>query len=230
MSQLTEPTALIIGASRGLGLGLAERFLERNWRVVATVRDRARRTRLHELAATAEGRFEIEQVDIDIVAQLQTLRAHLDGRKIDLLMVNAGTGGTAGASFEERFFQVMKTNVLGAMAAVHHLCDLVREDGVVAVMSSEVGSIADNDTGGWEPYRTSKAALNQSLRSFAAERPNAPWSLTAVAPGWTRTELGGPDAPLDVDTSTRGTVDMLETRFGRRGIAFMNYKGDTLPW
>jgi NAD(P)-dependent dehydrogenase (short-subunit alcohol dehydrogenase family) len=124
----------------------------------------------------------------------------------------------------------MKTNVGSALSTLNHLNDLVRHDGVVSVMSSGLGSISNNTAGGWEPYRSSKAALNQSLCSFAAEHSDMPWSLTAVAPGWVRTDMGGQDAPLDVETSTNGIATMLEGRMGKRGIAFMNYQGDVLPW
>jgi NAD(P)-dependent dehydrogenase (short-subunit alcohol dehydrogenase family) len=145
-------------------------------------------------------------------------------------MINAGILGDESLTFEQRFLQVMKTNVVSVVAALRQLGELLRPDGVMAVMSSELGSIADNTKGGWEPYRSSKAALNQSLRSFIAEQLDVSWSLTAAAPGWVRTDIGGSNAPLDVETSTNGVVDMLETRFGKRGVAFMNYRGETLRW
>ena len=225
-----EKTALVIGASRGLGLGLTNRFLERGWRVIATERQGTKHLGLQDLAAETGERLEIERVDIDIEEELKGLRERLEGRRIDLLIVNAATIGDPEASFADRLLQVMKTNVVSVLSALHQLRDLVRDDGVVSVMSSELASVSDNTKGGWEPYRSSKSALNQSLRSFVAEQPDLPWSITAVAPGWVQTDLGGADAPLTVETSTNGVVDMLETRFAKRDLAFMNYKGDTLPW
>lgn len=222
-------TALIVGASRGLGYGLVQRFLERDWNVIATERPGSSRPDLRNLAAH-NPRLIVETVDIDREQQIKALSGRLAGRPIDLLMVNAGVSGDPDASFEQRLIAVMRTNVGGAMAAVRHLSPRVRTDGVVAVMSSELGSIADNTEGGWEPYRSSKAALNQSLRSFAAERQDTPWSLTAIAPGWVRTDMGGPDAILDVETSTNGVTDVLLARFSQRGLAFLNYRGETLPW
>ncbi len=224
-----DSTALIVGASRGLGYGLAQRFLERGWNVIATERQGSARPGLRNLAAN-NPRLTVETVDIDSADEIKTLYTRLAGRPIRLLMVNAGVAGDPNASFEQRLIAVMRTNVGGAMTAVRHLSPLVRADGVVAVMSSELGSIADNTQGGWEPYRCSKAALNQSLRSFAAEMHDAPWSLTAVAPGWVKTDMGGPEANLDVETSTNGVTDVLLSRFARRGLAFLNYRGETLPW
>jgi NAD(P)-dependent dehydrogenase (short-subunit alcohol dehydrogenase family) len=225
-----ESTALIVGASRGLGLGLTKELLGRGWRVIGTVRDPARGGVLQEFAAASGGRLEIEQADLDDLDQLAALRARLAGRALDVLMVNGGVSVRDEADFPRAFNQVMRTNVLGALTALKLLSELLAEDGAAAVMSSGLGSIEGNTSGGWEPYRASKAALNQSLRSLAAERPDAAYSLTAVAPGWVRTEMGGAEAPLDVETSVRGVADVLISRRGARGAAFINYKGETLPW
>ncbi|WP_410014834.1 SDR family NAD(P)-dependent oxidoreductase [Sodalis sp. C49] len=224
-----QPTALIIGASRGLGLGLTERFLERGWQVIATEREGLTRPELRQLAAR-DSHLSVETLDMNSDESLEELYTRLAGKTLDLLMVNAGTVGSPDESFAQRLLTVMRTNVVGAMSALRILSPTVRADGVVAVMSSELASIAANTQGGWEPYRSSKSALNQSLRSFIAENPQTPWSLTAVAPGWVRTEMGGPDALLDIETSTRGVTEMLMTRFNQRGIAFLNYQGKTLEW
>jgi NAD(P)-dependent dehydrogenase (short-subunit alcohol dehydrogenase family) len=230
MPQTNDDASLIVGASRGLGLGLAKELLGRGRRVIGTVRRPGQRTGLHAFAEAAGGRLEIEQADITAPDQLRALRERLAGRTLDLLFVNAGTAEREVADFAQAFHQVMTTNVLGAMDAVRVLSDLVRPGGAVAAMSSGLGSVADNTAGGWEPYRSSKAALNQSLRSFAAETPDRPWSVTAVAPGWVRTDMGGEEAPLDVETSCRGVVDMLQTRMGPRDCAFRDYQGTTVPW
>lgn len=221
--------ALIIGASRGLGFGLTERFLEHDWQVIATEREGTTRPELRQLAAR-DPRLSVETVELNSDESLTLLHARLADKKLDLLMVNAGTVGSPDHSFAQQLLTVMQTNVVGAMSAVRILSPNVRPDGAVAVMSSELASISNNTQGGWEPYRSSKAALNQSLRSYAAEHPQLSWSLTAVAPGWVRTEIGGPDALLDVETSTKGVAEMLMTRLGKRGIAFLNYQGKTLAW
>src|SRR5580692_3318875 len=117
----SEPTALIIGASRGLGLGLAREYLKRGWRVVATVRGTAR-TGLHELAEQADGKLEIATVDINEPAQIDALRRHLEGRAFDLLFVNAGVandpGETVGDISEEEFIRLMVTNALSPMRVI----------------------------------------------------------------------------------------------------------------
>jgi NAD(P)-dependent dehydrogenase (short-subunit alcohol dehydrogenase family) len=222
--------SIVVGASRGLGLGLASQFLQRGHRVTATVRAASSGSGLHALRSNAEADLEIEHVDIADPDQVAALRSRLADHRFDILMVNAGVAEAEPADYEAAFFRVMTVNVLGVMNTVRTLSDLVADDGVVAAMSSGLGSIANNTSGGWEPYRSSKAALNQSLRSFAAEHADAPWSVTAVDPGWVRTDMGGPQAPLDVETSTRGVADLLESRRGARGCAFISYRGQSLPW
>jgi NAD(P)-dependent dehydrogenase (short-subunit alcohol dehydrogenase family) len=223
-------TALVVGASRGLGLGLTAELLKRGHTVIGTVRDGSGGTALHALVDEADGRLRIETVDITDAEQIAALRQRLDDVRLGIAMVNAGVGGTDAVDYEQAFFRLMTTNVLGAMNAVRAVSDLMAEDGALSAMTSALGSIAANTTGGYEPYRSSKAALNQSLRSFAAEHADAPWSLTAVHPGWVKTDMGGPQAPLDVATSTHGIADVLESRRGARGCAFLDYRGETLPW
>jgi NAD(P)-dependent dehydrogenase (short-subunit alcohol dehydrogenase family) len=230
MNATHRPSTLIVGASRGLGFGLAKELLGRGRSVIGTVRNSGSSTDLQQLAQGSVGWLEIERVDITIDLQVEALSERLRDRSLDFLIVNAGVGSRQVTDFADAFFNVMRTNVLGVMNAVGQLCHLVCDDGAIAVMSSELGSIENNVAGGWEPYRSSKAALNQSLRSFAAEHAHKSWSVTAIAPGWVRTDMGGPDALLDVETSMRGVANMLETRLGRRGVAFINYLGEELPW
>jgi NAD(P)-dependent dehydrogenase (short-subunit alcohol dehydrogenase family) len=178
----------------------------------------------------ADGRLEIEAADVTDAEGIAALRRRLDGRRLDVLIVSSGVAGTDVPDFEAAFFRTMTVNVLGVMNVVRTLCDLMADKGALAVMSSGLGSVANNTSGGWEPYRASKAALNQSLRSFAAGHADAPWSITAVDPGWVRTDMGGPTAPLDVETSCRGVADVLEERRGKSGCAFLNHRGETIAW
>jgi NAD(P)-dependent dehydrogenase (short-subunit alcohol dehydrogenase family) len=217
---------LIVGASRGLGLGLVREFLSRGRRVIATVRDARQPGALAELS----GPLRIESVDVAHAESIAALRRTLEGESLDILMVNAGVGDPGAKDFATAFHACMSVNALGAMTAVKALFDLVQPGGALAVMSSQLGSIANNTTGGQEPYRASKAALNQSLRSFAAEHAAAEVSFTCVHPGWVKTDMGGPHAPIEVETSVRGVADVLEGRLGKRGDAFLDYRGETLPW
>src|ERR1700753_1209485 len=198
----SEQTALIVGASRGLRLGLTREYLSHGWRVVATARD-AKAAALLALRTEFKGALEIETVDIAEGDQIASLRQRLAERRFDLLFVNAGVTNdpdeTIGEVATEEFTRVMVTNVLGPMRVVETFIDRVRPAGVVAVMSSGLGSVADNDGGGWEVYRASKAALNTLMKSFAARRSDKRTYLV-MSPGWVRTDMGGPSASLDVAT------------------------------
>lgn len=228
-----QQTALIVGASRGLGLALAAEYLKRGWQVIATVRGSAR-TPLHDLQATAGDRLEIEALDIDVPEQLAALRGRLKGRVLDVLFVNAGVAieaeKTIGEVSTEGFIRTMVTNALSPMRVIETLDMLVAPGGAIAVMSSGLGSVANNTDGGWEPYRASKAALNTLMRSYASRQPEPGRSLLLIAPGWVRTDMGGPDAALDVSESIPLVVDVVTRQTGRGGLQFLNRLGETMPW
>jgi NAD(P)-dependent dehydrogenase (short-subunit alcohol dehydrogenase family) len=229
----TPPTALIVGASRGLGLALTEEFLKRNWHVVATARA-ASGARLHDLAARSGGRLEVETIDIVEPDQIAALRRRLDGRQFDLLFVNAGVNNdrqqTIGTVPTQEFVRVMVTNALGPMRVVDSFESLVPPTGTIGVMSSGLGSVANNENGSWEVYRASKAALNTLMRSFAARNGGDKRALAIIAPGWVRTDMGGPQATYGIDESIPGVVDTLIGRRGQHGLAYLDFRGRTVPW
>jgi NAD(P)-dependent dehydrogenase (short-subunit alcohol dehydrogenase family) len=230
---MPEKRLLLFGASRGLGLAIAEQYLKLGWRVVATARSRAG-TALHDVAAKADGRLEIEVVDIADPAQVEALRARLGGQRFDLLFVNAGvknadTETIADVSTEE-FVRVMVTNALSPMRVVEAFLDLAPPSGAIAIMSSGQGSVSNNETGGYEVYRASKAALNTLMRSFAARRRGDPRTLLLLAPGWVRTDMGGPEARLSVEDSIPKLVDVIEAQAGKGGLHYLDYLGRTVPW
>jgi NAD(P)-dependent dehydrogenase (short-subunit alcohol dehydrogenase family) len=229
----TSPLVLIIGASRGLGLALVREWLSRGWTVIATART-ASQAGLLEVAATSDGRLTIEPLEMTDVAAVNALRERLSERELDLLFVNAGVANGPAERVDqvttEEFIRIMVTNALSPMRIVEKLGDLVRPGGMIALMSSSMGSVALNETGGWEVYRASKAALNTLMRSYAARNVGDERSLALVDPGWVRTEMGGSDASLSVEGSIPGVVDALARRRGQPGLRYFNYKGDTVPW
>jgi NAD(P)-dependent dehydrogenase (short-subunit alcohol dehydrogenase family) len=223
---------LLIGASRGLGYAMAEEFLKRGWHVVGTVR--GGKTKLHDLAETSDGRLTIETVDITEPTQVAALGGRLAARIFDLLFVNAGVKNddreTIADVSTEEFVRVLVTNALSPMRVVETLQDLVAPTGTIGVMSSGQGSVANNEVGGYEVYRASKAALNTLMRSFSARHKGDPRTFLLMAPGWVRTDMGGPQARLSIEESIPNLVNTIEAQHGKTGLQYLDYLGRTVPW
>jgi NAD(P)-dependent dehydrogenase (short-subunit alcohol dehydrogenase family) len=232
-SPSSDKKLLLIGASRGLGLALAEEYLKRGWQVVATERSHTQ-SKLSGLLKSSAGRLEIETVDIAYPAQVAALRARLASRAFDMLFVNAGVmndrSETIGDVTTDEFVRVMVTNALSPLRVVEALRDLVVPRGTIAIMSSGLASVANNESGGYEVYRGSKAALNTLMRSFAARHAGDPLTLLLMAPGWVRTDMGGPQAPLGIEDSIPNLANTMDAQAGRAGLQFLDYLGRKVPW
>src|SRR5438105_2189518 len=227
--------ALVVGASRGLGLGLAAELKSRGWNVVATVRDAAGERRVRALAGKSGGELRVEHVDINDDAAVAALRRRLDDRTFDLVFVNTGIApqgrGDAAHASRDEAAGIFMTNAVAPIRLARAFLDRVRDGpGIVAFMSSGLGSIADKTDSYSELYSASKAALNSLSRSLAASLGRRRITVLAVAPGWVRTDMGGPGAPLSAEQSTRGIVDVLESRAGTRRHGFVDYRGREVAW
>lgn len=228
---MTDQTVLIVGASRGLGFALAEEWLNRGWRVIATVRGTS--DVLAALAERHENRLQIETVDINEARGVKALRDRLEGRRLDVLFINAGIARAIEESpatvTEDDFLAMMLTNAFSPVRAVEILRDLVPRGGTIGVMTSELGSIA-NANGGWQLYSSSKAALNMLMKGYAAKNATDGHTLLLVAPGWVRTEMGGSNAALSIDQSIPLVVDMIAANQGKPGLRYVDRFNEDLPW
>jgi NAD(P)-dependent dehydrogenase (short-subunit alcohol dehydrogenase family) len=226
-------TVLLLGASRGIGLGLVDEYLDRGWRVIATQRSLSSAPALAERVKTANGALTVLRADINRPEDLVALSQQLSNVTLDLLFVVAGISDdpnqTIGQISTEEFNHLMLTNVLSPMRALEQLARYVRPEGSLAVMTSALGSISENTTGGYEAYRASKAALNMLLRSYAA-RAGGDRSILALMPGWVKTDMGGPDAPVEVKDSTAGLADTIANHASQPGLVFVDYQGNTIAW
>ena len=227
--------ALVIGASRGLGLGLAAELKRRGWNVVASVRDDSGERRVRELAVEPGGDIRAERLDMNDDAGIAALRRRLDPVVFDLVFVNAGISprgqGDAATASRELAAQVFLTNAVAPIRVARAFLDRVREgSGTMAFMSSGLGSVANKTDGYADLYSASKAALNSLSRSFAASLGGRRITVLSIAPGWVRTDMGGAGAPLAVEESVRGIVQVLESRAGTGRHGFVDYRGRDVTW
>jgi NAD(P)-dependent dehydrogenase (short-subunit alcohol dehydrogenase family) len=224
--------ALIIAGSRGLGLGLVREHLARGWRVTATAR--AASPELEVLREQSDGNLALETLDVTSIAQSYALSTRLQGQVFDLLFLNAGILAGRGAALgdvpDADIHSLFLTNAISPIRTVDALANHVSPGGTIAFMSSILGSIGTNNDGRAELYRASKAALNSLIRSFRARHAADDITVLALHPGVVRTSMGGPTAPLDIDTSVRGVADVIEARWGSGGQAFVDYRNEIIPW
>ena len=220
------PTALILGASRGLGLGLAKEFAGRGWAVSGTVRKDGDRAALEAAGARAL------LCDITDPAAVAALHGQVPAG-LDLLFINAGVSGPghqdAGRATAAEAGALFLTNAIAPIQAARALMDRLAPDGVLAFMTSRMGSVEGNTRGDMELYRASKAALNSMARSLVAKLDH-PRTVLSLHPGWVQTDMGGQGADLDVPTSVRGLADVVIAARGTPGSRFLDYSGAELPW
>jgi NAD(P)-dependent dehydrogenase (short-subunit alcohol dehydrogenase family) len=222
------PTALILGASRGIGREFVRQLLAANWRVIATARDDASLAELRTAGAEAL------KLDVASPDSLAGLGWQLDGEKIDLAVYVAGVYGPQAQSPKspptaQDFDQVMRTNVLGAMQAIPTLAPMVEAaQGKFAFISSGMGSIGETDSSyGWL-YRTSKAALNMAVKGASLDYASV--TFVALCPGWVRTDMGGPNATISVDESVSGLLNVIDGLKQENSGTYRDYTGRTVSW
>ncbi len=189
---------------------------------------------LDELSSTYRDQLELITLDTTDWPAIDALAKSLDGRRIDLLLVNAGISGPTtlpiGEVDPDVFSSVIMTNALAPLRIIDRLADLVPSKGTIAVMSSDLGSISRNTVATWEAYRMSKAALNMGLRSLSIRRRAEGRTYLALCPGWVRTDMGGPHAHLSIEESIPRLTDVIAARTGAKGISYVNYQGQDVAW
>ena len=210
---------LIVGASRGIGLGLAEEFKSRGWEVTGT--ERSQSDELHALDGVSVATLDVtDPSTFDIEGEF------------DAVIVNAGITGAEHQSSEkatsDEVSKVMMTNAFGPAHLGKKLLPQIREGGSLSFMSSLMGSIEDS-SGGYELYRTSKAAQNMLAKGIAEnEAQERGVAILSLHPGWVQTDMGGPNAKITVGESAKGLADVIEN--AQAGYAYVDYTGKALPF
>ena len=209
-----KPTALITGASRGLGEELARQYAADGWNVIGTKRS---------------------NMDMNDVGSIRRFAAKLKGQPIDLLFANAGISGKRGmaiGSFDfDSWQEVLRVNLLGPAALAEALVDNVAasDKKTIAMMSSRLGSISES-SGMTLPYSTSKAALNMLVKGLAATLSSRGITVVALSPGWVRTDMGGEGAPLSSEKSVQGLRKVVSALKPKDSGKFLSHDGSEIPW
>ena len=227
---MTAKKALIVGASRGLGLGLATALSNEGWHVTATVRDPQRADALRKLDNVL-----VEQLDIDNLHAIQALHQRLNAEIFDLVFINAGIKGpddqTPGNASLAEIGQLFMTNSVAPInVAQAFVANIRKDDGILAFMSSRLGSVTIPNAPQLALYKASKAALNSLTNTFITQLGEERPTVLSIHPGVVKTDLSCGAGDIDVDTSIRGIVEQLKAYAGKGGHHFIDYKGQTIPW
>jgi NAD(P)-dependent dehydrogenase (short-subunit alcohol dehydrogenase family) len=226
---MDRPTVLITGSNRGLGAGLCRTFAARGYRVFAAARSAESLP-----PGTVPVRLDVDSDESVVRAAAEVSRST---DRLDVLINNAGRYGEKNALPPERVSldemrRTFETNVIGPLRVTRAFLPLLRKGSAkrVVQITSQMGSIANNRSGGSYDYRVSKAALNMMNRNLAHDLGREGFVCIALHPGWVRTDMGGPDAPMDVETSAVGMTETILSLTPDRNGAFLRYDGKPLPF
>ena len=225
----TGRTVLITGANRGIGLELARQYAAAGWRVIGTARKPDAAVELRELDAS------IVQLDVTDASSVERMAQDLTGTPIDLLINNAGIQPLMWTLEEvdfDDFERALAVNTVGPVRVTRALLPHLRAGTLrrIVNVTTNLSSIAENTEGGFYGYRESKAALNMFTKSLAADLGEEGFVCIVLHPGWVKTDLGGPQAPLAVGDSVRGMIDVIERLSPADNGTFWTHAGEQMAW
>ncbi|HYB33151.1 MAG TPA: SDR family oxidoreductase [Steroidobacteraceae bacterium] len=230
------PSVLVTGANRGLGLEFAAQYLAANWHVYAACRDPSAADQLQLLGRRQTERLDILAMDVTSAPTIAQAAARIGDRPIDVLINGAGIIGKpdqrTGKVDYTSWREVLDVNTMGPLRVTEAFTDHVaRSDRkLVVTITSGMGSLADNTSGGYIAYRSSKAAVNMVMRSAAIDLAPRGISCVVVNPGWVRTDMGGANATLSPEQSVTAIRRLIETLGAAQSGKFFNYDGREYPW
>ena len=226
---------LITGANRGLGFEFARQYATDGWRVFATCRNPATASELRRLAQDRRGRLNVVAMDVSDAESVKNAAKQLKDVAIDVLINSAGIAGVPGQKTGNvdynSWAQVLNVNTMGPLRVLESFCDhIVGERRLVVTITSGMGSLTENTSGGSIAYRSSKAAVNMVMRSAAIDLAPSGITCVLVNPGWVRTDMGGPKAPLSPQESVTAMRQLIKTLGPDQSGKFYNYNGREYPW
>jgi NAD(P)-dependent dehydrogenase (short-subunit alcohol dehydrogenase family) len=230
------PTVLVTGANRGLGLEFTRQYLADGWEVIAGCRNPRAAEKLRALEGSSAGSLTVLEMDVADGASVERAAARLEAPAIDIAINGAGVMGGSGqklGSLDYRdWIQVLEVNLLGPARVCEAFLERIRasERRLIVTVTSGMGSLADNTSGGSILYRTSKAAVNMLMRTTAIDLKPQRVTCIVVNPGWVKTDMGGPNAKISAAESV-GAMRRLIAKLGPEDSGrFYNYDGREYPW
>jgi NAD(P)-dependent dehydrogenase (short-subunit alcohol dehydrogenase family) len=230
------PSILITSANRGLGYEFARQYAAEAWQVYAACRDPTSATELQRLAKDSDGKITLLTMDVTDLASIKVAAGVIEGQPIDILLNSAGIAGRPGQTANNldyaSWHKVLDVNTLGPARVTTCFADAVAksERKLVLTISSGMGSLTDNTSGGSIAYRSSKAAVNMVMRSFAIDLAPRGISCVLVNPGWVRTDMGGESATLTPTQSVSALKRLIGTLNKAHSGKFLNYDGREYAW
>ena len=226
------PTVLITGANRGLGLEFVRQYADNNWKVIATCRDPESAKDLYDI----QGDKEILPLDVTDFKAIEQTSELLRSEKIDVLLNNAGVydpdkNGLGKTNFDD-WTKMLRINTIAPLKIVESFISQVASSKrkVIVSISSLLGSLSANDTGGQYAYRSSKSALNSVNKSLSIDLARKGIISIVISPGWARTDMGGPNAAVDPIDSVSGIRRVINNLKPEDSGKFFNYDGSNIDW
>ena len=226
---------LITGANRGLGLEFVERYLESGDDVIATYRNEETSFELIKMS-NKRSNLKLLHLDVSSKKSLNSFAENLGDSPIDIFINNAGVYGPRNSSFEnvdeENWIPAIKVNAIAPLLLTQLIIKNIRAgtDKKLIYITSKMGSIDDNKGGGAYVYRSSKTALNAVVKSLSVDLKNENIAVALIHPGWVKTDMGGPNALIERDTSVRGMTEVISNLDITSTGNFYNYDGSIIPW
>ena len=230
-------TALVTGANRGIGLEFVKQYADSGWQVLACCRSPESAPELMNMAAECQGRLHVIPLDVSSQESITRLAAQLKGEKIDVFINNAGVYSSSGilgssAIDVEAWQHSFAVNSIAPIKLVEALQDNISlgSKKSIALITSKMGSVADNGSGGSYLYRSSKAALNAVGKSLAIDLANRQIKVGIYHPGWVLTDMGGSNALISAEQSVSGMRRQIDSLSPETSGQFVSYDGQSIPW
>jgi NAD(P)-dependent dehydrogenase (short-subunit alcohol dehydrogenase family) len=234
MNEPSEQVLLITGTNRGLGLEFVRQYAAAGYRIFACCRDPLEAAALNTLAAASGGKVSVHALDVGDFSQIERLAAELKGQAIDVLINNAGfyPHGAFGAIDYGQWHKALLINTMAPLRMAECFVEQVAASRLrkLVTLSSKMGSIADNDSGGSTLYRTSKTAVNMVMKNLTIELKARGIATLTLHPGWVQTDMGGANAPVTPERSVAGMRAVIDALALAGSGRFVAYDGAEIPW